>query len=351
MVVGIVDVREVKCLYLGLSDIPAMLNSSTVHTLDLSNNEISILKDASFSSYSRLSSLILSYNKVGEIEINAFAGLQMMGDIDLSYNKLQSFNPNIFSSSPELEHVTLRRNNLVNLSSDCPILISASISSLDLSFCSLTTINPITFSRLPSLHSLYLSSNKLQIISVRIFEKLPDLSKLELSNNPWTCDCSVKEVMQWLTAINQQLSAHIPVKCVEGQSRTSLTVADGSKPCCESKTTEPLVTRGLEFATDMAVDLPPFSVGVSLSPETSPHTSRVVEIAVTSEAEFGATLECEKGGWASLLSWQGITVMVVFIIHVIFAWSVIVAIFCYWEMIKVCLHRNARQEREEYPLD
>jgi len=129
-----------------------------------------------------LSSLILSYNKVEVIELNAFAVLQMMGEIDLSYN-LKSFNPEIFSSNPVLENVCLRGNSLVYLSSDLPILISNSISSLYLSLCSLNKIYPVSFSRLPILYDLDLCSNNLQTISVSTFQNLPDFQILYQYSN------------------------------------------------------------------------------------------------------------------------------------------------------------------------
>jgi hypothetical protein len=311
-----------------LSDIPAILNLATVHTLDLSENEISILRNTSFSNYSRLSTLILSSNEVEEIEINAFAGLRMMRYIDLQYNNLKSFNPEIFSSNPVLEIVSLKENALAYLSSEFPILISDSISSLDLSSCSLTTIHAVTFSRLPKLYSLDLSSNLLQTISVSIFEKLPDLGILKMNNNRWTCNCDVVEVMQWATARRDQDPAHKPVMCLENQKyRILWTAAGGSKPCSKSKTTEALLTREREFTTDMTVDLPTVSVGIPLSLKTLPHTtSRFVVTTGTSEAELRAAPESEARGWASLSSWNMNTLMVFGILPITLGAAVFVAL-------------------------
>jgi Leucine-rich repeat (LRR) protein len=67
---GYVNSFEVTCTYLGLSDIPEMFKLPTLRVLDLSNNELKIIKNGSFSSYSSLCKLILSNNKVEEIEIN-----------------------------------------------------------------------------------------------------------------------------------------------------------------------------------------------------------------------------------------------------------------------------------------
>ena len=391
---GFVDGREVKCSYLGLSDIPSMLNSFTVHTLDLSNNEISILKNASFSSYSSLFTLILSYSKVEEIEINAFDGLRKMRDIDLSYNKLQSFNPEIFSSNPVLETVSLRGNNLVYLSSDFPILMSTSISSLDLSFCSLTKIYSVTFCSLPSLYDLDLSSNNLQTISLRILEKVPDLRWLELNNNRWTCNCDIVEVMQWAYSKRGQQPAHKPVKCLEGkQYRPLWTMARGNRSCSESKTTEPVVEREREFTTDVAVDLPITSIAPQVKALPSTTSQRVIENAVTSEAvarnsEFttdmavdlpiisvgiaqpikaspGMTLqrvienevtlegelrpapENETRGWASLLSWNVNTLTVFVILPVTLGVAVFVSLIGVNYVMKRGKDRRTQHDTQE----
>jgi hypothetical protein len=347
---GFVNSREIECSYLGLSDIPAMLNSFTVHTLDLSNNEISILKNASFSSYSSLFTLILSYSKVEEIEINAFAGLQTMRDIDLSYNKLQSFNPKIFSSNPLLETVSLRGNSLVYLSSDFPILISNSISSLDLSFCSLTKIHSVTFSSLPSLHDLDLSSNNLQTISLGTLEKVPDLRVLELSSNRWTCNCNIVEVMQWSDLRRGQQPAHKPVKCLEGQKyRTLWTMAGGNRSCSESKTTEPVVARGREFTTEMAVDLPIMLVDTAPPLKASPGAilQRVIENAVTSKAEHRPAPESETGGWASLLSWNVNTLTVFVILPITLGVAVFVSLIAVNYIVKRRKNHRTQHDIQE----
>ena len=344
---GYVNSRAVKCSYLGLSNIPAISNLSTLHTLDLSNNEISILKNAKFANYSRLSTLILSYNKVEVIEIKAFAGLQMMRVINLSYNKLKSFNPEIFSSNPVLDKVYMRGNSLVNLSSDSPILISTSISSLDLSSCSLTAIHPVTFSRLPSLYDLDLSSNSLQTISLGTLENVPDLRLLDLNNNRWTCNCDIVEVMQWADSRRGQQPAHKPVKCLEGQQyRTLWTMAGGNRSCSESKTTEPVVARDREFTTDMAVDLPILSVGISPPLNTSPVTTlqRVTENAVTSEAELRLAPGRETGDWANLLSWNVNTLTVFVILSITLGVAVFVSLIAVNYITERC--RTLRPQRE-----
>jgi hypothetical protein len=320
---------SVKCSYLDLSDIPAMLDVTKLNMLDLSFNRISILRNASFSNFSGLSTLTLSYNEIEEIEINTFTGLRMMRDLDLKYNNLKSFNPEIFSANPKLEKVSLQGNPIAFLSSDSPIITSASVSILDLSHCSLTAVHPVTFSGLPSLYSLDLSSNLLQTISVTAFEKLPKLMVLKLNNNRWTCNCSILELMQWLTVRREQSPAHRPVKCLEGQTyRKFWTRAGGSQSCSVSTTTEALIGREGEFTTDVTVDLPTVSVGIpqSLNPIPRKTSHRDEQMVITSEARLRTTPESETGSLDSVLSWNNNTMLVFVILPITLGIAVFVSL-------------------------
>ena len=90
----------------------------------------------------------------------------------------------------------------------------------------------------------------------------------------------------------------------------------------------------------MTADLTTVSVSVPLSPKTSPHTSRVVETAVTSEAEPGALPENETGGWAGLLSWNVNTLMVFVILPLTLGGAVFVSLIAVKYITKRCrVHR------------
>jgi hypothetical protein len=62
----------------------------------------------------------------------------------------------------------------------------------------------------------------------------------------------------------------------------------------------------------MAVDLTVMSVSTSPTLKSSPNTTfqRIIQNAVTSEAELGATTESETAGWAGVWSWNGNTLIV-----------------------------------------
>jgi hypothetical protein len=308
-----IDGIFVKCSYIDLSDIPLSVPSS-VQTFDLSHNIIRTLKNDSFPKYLRLSTVILSYNKLEDIQVKAFAGLQMISNIDLSYNNLKSIHPDIFSSNPKLEFLSLSSSPLENLPSQSPILVSDTISSLDLSSCSLTTVDPVTFSRLPSLYSLDLSSNRLSNVSVTSLENLTELRVLELANNRWTCNCVVVELMQWASNRRGHLPAHKPIKCLRGGKYETLWTAAGRGEICnETVTPAPLVER--EATTDAATTLkallfqPKIIASFSYS---SPDLA--IRTVVTSWDEPTVSPETETGDRDGLFQWDRNTILVFIIL-------------------------------------
>jgi hypothetical protein len=319
------------------------------------------LRNDSFPNYTRLTTLILSYNRLEDIQLNAFAGLQVLRNIDLSYNNLKSVHPEIFSSNPVLESVSLRSNPLVYLPSESPILASDSVSTLDLSSCSLTTIHPLTFSSLPSLYSLDLSSNLLQTVSVSTLEKLPNLRILELANNRWTCNCDTVEVMQRARKRRGHHPAHRPVKCLGGggQYRTLWTAASDGRSCNGSTTPAPLVvseatndTAASLVASEATTDIAATQTRLPFSLQIAPYSSlrMVIETAVKGGDEHTATPEIETGGWVGLFSWNSNTILVFLILPCtlgVAVFSALVAVNYFTKKWKISRPRRDTQSKNK----
>lgn len=62
---------------------------SETDELDLSDNSISFLPDAAFTSAITLTALDLSNNGLSELDINAFQGLASLRTLNLSHNNLK----------------------------------------------------------------------------------------------------------------------------------------------------------------------------------------------------------------------------------------------------------------------
>ncbi|XP_067908424.1 glycoprotein IX (platelet) [Heterodontus francisci] len=58
---------------------------------------------------------------------------------------------------------------------------------------------------------LYLQNNHLTTVAPGTFDKLQNLRKVDLSRNPWNCDCHIIYVKHWLE--DQQLNSNPSVLC------------------------------------------------------------------------------------------------------------------------------------------
>ena len=85
------------------------------------------------------------------------------------------------------------------------------LSELDLSQCELESILFGAFAGLEKLERLDLSGNHLKNIEYPDEILLPSLHYLNLFNNPWHCDCDMKDLRSWLD--NTLISTAKLIKC------------------------------------------------------------------------------------------------------------------------------------------
>jgi len=142
--------------------------------------------------------LSLSDNEINVVDLKAFCDIRKLRYIDLSYNNLQFINASMFSDNPVLQSVSFKRNPLVYVPDTSPILASHSVTSLDLSICSLNSLKSHSLSQLPSLQVLDLIYSKFQELHQDILNMLTELAFINLRNNPWKCDCDIVEVLNRL---------------------------------------------------------------------------------------------------------------------------------------------------------
>ena len=71
------------------------------------------------------------------------------------------------------------------------------LQTLDLSRNQLRSVDFLSESNLTQLQTLILHNNDLSVINVSVFEALPSLRFLDLSENPFFCDCSNTDFIVW----------------------------------------------------------------------------------------------------------------------------------------------------------
>jgi hypothetical protein len=232
--------------------------------LDISNNVIVSLDKTSLRDLGVISLVQLnaSRNYISDIDEEAFLGQSKLQTVDLSSNSLMLIEPKSFIRNPSLEILSLSSNQHLRLPEEGPFLYSQSLRVLKLSDCNLYYFPPKTFQNLPNLQELYLSYNKIEVLNSLqsvgsltfldvghnyltdlqsdIFTALPELNRLNLSNNklstlnitvmtqlvkvsssidlngnPWVCDClTCNTIYSWCrnNSVNLELVCASPAK-------------------------------------------------------------------------------------------------------------------------------------------
>jgi hypothetical protein len=187
--------------------------SSQIQILDLSGSILLELPANAFSSVNlvNLQKLFMRDCGIQELHKEAFYGLALLIELDLSGNYIHTLHPGIFYEIVRLRILSLSRNPIQKLE-DGLFSNMTYLQGVDLSRCNLSHIARKTFVNSPNLRSLALDGNNLTMMKVETLEPLYQLAGLSLHNNPWHCDCHLKEFRDWTIA--HKLYAR-PTACVE----------------------------------------------------------------------------------------------------------------------------------------
>lgn len=194
--------RTVECKGRELTSVPDGIDPET-QVLDASENDIGALTNKIFIKVrlTNLQRLYLRSCRIDRIDRDALAGLTNLVELDLSHNRLASVPSDSFSNTPFLRDLVLAHNPLskimVHAFKDTPNLVK-----LDLSDTELTELAAKGFQGLDMLESLKLSHNKIATLHPGTFEPLTKLTSIELHENPWICDCHLREMKSWLVKQN-----------------------------------------------------------------------------------------------------------------------------------------------------
>ncbi|KAK2835789.1 hypothetical protein Q5P01_016273 [Channa striata] len=157
------DQLVVQCAGQELTQFPNDLPLAT-RQLIISNNRIADLPALQLNYLSDLVYLDCSNNSLTEVSESTFGNLRKLAYLDLSFNTLLLIEDRTFGP-------------LASLSGE---------------------IHPDAFSENVALQVLDLSRNNLTVLNISSLIALPALRSLELSSNPWRCDCDTEDLCLWV---------------------------------------------------------------------------------------------------------------------------------------------------------
>ncbi|XP_071565560.1 toll-like receptor 6 [Temnothorax nylanderi] len=185
--------------------------SLDVQSLDMSNNQISVLPINGFSSLKRLRVLNLSSNAISMVADEALHGLRSLESLDLSGNKIVALPAALFrDATKSLKELILQNNSisaLPGLVTDMNQLVTLDLSRnvltsmwlnaetfsglirlvlLNLSYNRISRLDPAIFKDLYTLQILNLQFNEIATISADTFSPMSNLHTLELAHNRLT---------------------------------------------------------------------------------------------------------------------------------------------------------------------
>lgn len=200
--------RTAECS--GLSGaVPDHIPADT-QVLNLTGNVLKTLPGRQFQQTHlvHLQRIYLSRCGIVQMAEDAFRGLSNLVELDLSHNFLTSA-PRLAPYCAHLRRLQLSSNPIQKLASHS-FRGLRSLVSLELSQCQLAQLTSDTFADLVSLEVLRLDGNRLRTLPADGLQ-LPPLNSLDLSDNPWRCDCSLRELRRWMQQHNVPLS--VPPRC------------------------------------------------------------------------------------------------------------------------------------------
>ncbi|UJR10560.1 hypothetical protein I4U23_014760 [Adineta vaga] len=167
--------------------------------LDLSHNQLTILKSHCFSYLVNLRLLKLQHNQIYSLSANVWTGLYRLKYLDLSHNSIENITQIFYNAYlNELNQLKLTSNNISQLNS-CEFLTLKALNKLDLSNNNLSNLDTCAFYGLSrstshsSLH-IYLHSNQFETLHPCTFDKFAR-STIHIENNPLICNCTLNYLL------------------------------------------------------------------------------------------------------------------------------------------------------------
>lgn len=205
--------------------------------LKLDGNRLTEIPHSAFKHQLELKKLNLAKNSINRLNVSCFVNLKSLTSLNLSYNKFEYLDHKIFDDiNNRLERLVLSGNRLSFETLKRILRNTRSLIDLQLADVGLTAFtydfipprvitlnlagNHLTF--LPStglpvnLTDLDISRNHFRGLNEETVQRIENVQKLKLDNNPWSCDLC--HIVPLLERINRSSAIH-DIKCVTPYSQ------------------------------------------------------------------------------------------------------------------------------------
>ena len=247
--------------------------------LNLAGNSLRVITDSSFPSIPSLAVLNLAGNLIEKIHDRGFVRVASVTKLDLQDNSLYQVPTPALKAFSSLHSLSIGQNkfNVIQAGAlrglnklktleiqGCPELVEvgedALTECLDLEILKISSnrklvhLHPSSLGSLPSLRSLDLSNNALTKVSSSLAPWMT-LTSLDISGNPWTCDCDnsfLKSAI--INSVNQSQSVRV-VRCWNPPELRDRDLAFLKLDCSlvQSPNTDPGVQMKTSYVAVMAV--------------------------------------------------------------------------------------------------
>ncbi|KAG1933367.1 slit homolog 1 protein [Pimephales promelas] len=181
----------------------ALSSLTFLEKLDLAYNELRVLPSDFSQGLTSLKNLKLCHNALERLETRSLEDLESLERLDLSHNLIQVIEVGLFRGLTMLRHLNLAWNQLTVLQGGL-LTMQQDLGVLLLGHNNISKIEVEALAPLRTLTVLNLEANQLRSLKFRTILNLKTRSThLQMSENPWTCDCDLHRVFSKILRVRR----------------------------------------------------------------------------------------------------------------------------------------------------